>query len=245
MPYESVTDLIRMIDERAAKILRERGRGSIRSKIDPAYAGSGDPKERRPEESATPNITKPVLLAFGLANETGAAVASDEIVLTPDGKYIVGKIGTPGGGVNASKWGGVQWVTPGNTTTLLTAATERNTTSNSYVEVKRFALAQPGRYRVAMSLARSGGTTNAKLQLLLPDGSWVDVSSVASSTSTHPTFSTHNVDMTVTANSPGMILRVVYLNTLGATNVSHIKDVSVRFDLTNAAGALYSAVISD
>ncbi len=246
MPIGSVTELIQVIDDRAKKVMRKEARGSVVSFVDPAYPGSGQFKDRRPNETSTPNITHPILRVFGLAHGNGSAVAGDKVIYTPDGKYAIGIEGDPGGDVNANQWGGHSWVIPGSTNTLLSADTERSTTSASYTEVKRFALANPGRYRVTLELARSGGSgTNAKLQFMLPDGTWVDCSSVATSSSTYPTFSTHTLDMTVTVNAPGTILRVVYQNNVGGGNTSYIKNVSVKFDLTIAAPALYSAVITD
>ncbi len=140
------------------------------------------------------------------------------------------------------------WATPGNTTTHLTANTERSKTgagSDSYSDVKRFYLGLPGRYRVTLELARtSGATTSAKLQLELPDGTRVDASTVANSSSTHPTFSSHTLDMNITANQAGMFLVVQY-KTDSSAQTAYIKNVVVRYDEARSQPALYSSVITD
>lgn len=232
------SDLLKMI-RRVASDSLGNVRSAFKSLSDPSYV-SGNLKTKRPGESAAANKTKKILLAYG----TKRAAASDSIVEIPVGNdtilAAIGDVGT----FDADTWLGVSWVAPSSTNTLDSANTERNTTSTTFVEVKRFNLSFPGRYRVAMELARSANTTEAKLQLLLLDGAtWVDASTVATSVSTHPTFSSVSMDMNVTANCAGMILRVVYRNDIGGT--SYIKNVSVKYAQATATLTLYHAVQLD
>lgn len=238
---------LRAIEEKHGRALR----GIIPSSIDSSYS-SGNPKTKRPGESAAANAEKQVIGVYGVAPITASARAAE--IPFGDGTFA---LGTPLDVTSSSLityaklqlvFGYAFPVTPGNTNTHLTANTEHSKTGagmDSYSDVKRFYLGRPGRYRVSLQLSRTGGsTTSAKLQLELPDGTRVDASAEASSTTTNPSFSSHNVDMTITANHAGMFLVVQYKGTLTA-QTAYIKNCVVKSDDATTLPALYEVVITD
>lgn len=241
-----IDQVIKSIDERVDRGLRQV-RAGMKSEIDPAYT-SGNPKTKRPGESAAANTTKKVLIPYILV----APSASDNIVeiQVGDDTIVAGKIGDAPTSVvlNAATWGGQVLATPGNTVTHLSANTERSKTgagADVFSDVKRFYLGVRGRFRISLELARSAVTTvQAKVQLELPDGTRVDCTTTASSTTNHPSFSSHNLDMTITANHEGMFLVVQYKND-NIVQTAYIRNVQVKYDEIATMPARYSVVITD
>jgi hypothetical protein len=218
---------------------------SFKSKLDPSYT-SGDPKTKDPGDGSAANIQYKAFIAYGIATPA----ANDDVVkiALEGGGYAIGKLGSPGGTINASQWGGQVIATPGNTVTHLQALTERSKTglgSDSYSDVKRFYLGVRGRLRITLQLSRSAATTvSAKGQLELLDGTRVDCTTVANSTTNNPSFSSHTLDMNVTADHEGMLLVVQYKND-NTAQTAYIKNVEIKYDETSTMPARHSSVITD
>lgn len=224
-----------------------RLRGASKSLIDSAYS-SGDPKTKRAGESAAANVTKKINVPFAIRPLAASLTVKEDPL--GDETVIMGSVESVGtsGQILATQLNFALPVTPGTTNTHHTANTEHSKTGTGmdvYSDVKRFYLGRPGRYRVSIQLSRTGGSiTSAKLQLELPDQTRIDASAEASSTTTNPSFSSHNLDMTITANHPGMFLVIQYKGTLTA-QTAYIKNCVVKSDDAVTSPALYEAVITD
>lgn len=83
------TDLIKIIDRR---VEQRRTRQALKVAIDSAYT-TGQPKTKRPEDSAATGKTKQVLLCHCLAPPTAGGTAIEQPV--GDDSVVLGQIGTP------------------------------------------------------------------------------------------------------------------------------------------------------
>jgi hypothetical protein len=242
-PARFVRNIAQIVEARLQKVAGAFGKAKV-----PSGYTTGNPTMQLPEETTATlgTRTHPVLQIFGPWG-SNAIAANDPIIYGRDGagnRVPLGKL------VNASDliidaqaWGSVGWVQPGAATSYLTAPSERSTTSASYVDVKRFVVGRPGRYRVNLFLSRSGGQADAKVQIERNDGSRLDASSVASyNGAVNPTFGGFTLDMNQTI-WPGQFIVVQYKNDGAST--AYIKDVTVSFSEATGAQTPYSATITD
>lgn len=199
-PTKIVELLDRVHDQRAKS--REQG-GAVKAQIPAAYV-SGNPTVQLPNESASSLGSKTHRIVMPFSNRTFPPTASQSVSVLFDGdrnRVINGVITDLSSYViDSDLWMGVRPVTPG-ATSLDTAATERSTTSTTYVKVKEFDTSIPGRYRFTFRLSRSAGVASAIVRILQPDGiTYLDASvAVTENAAAYPTFSaTKTMDMTVT-----------------------------------------------
>jgi hypothetical protein len=141
---------------------------------------------------------------------------------------------------------GLRPVAPGNTV-IVSDNTEESTTSATYVTAKTFHLTRPGSYRVTGELARSGGTSRAKLAIQWSDGTEVDASSEATLTggALHPTYPAGG-NFTLDMNKPlpwGGVLLVKFANDSGAAQTAYLQNVSIKYADATASMTPYDAAI--
>jgi len=240
--------LIESIDERIRRGVRSV-RTSHKSSIDPAYAGSGNPKTKRPGEASAANITKRHIAAYSLK----AMSASDNIVETQVGEDTVidGAISSIGdsGLITAAQlaWVTSYWVTPGNINTLpVSITTERSVFGDVFTDVKEVRLGPPGRYRVSLQLARSGAAApECKLEIKMPDGTRIAASNLLSTPSAvYPSFgAATNLDMNMTAPMNANLYVMLHSTVTGQT--AYIRNVIVRYTATETLPNFGGGVIVD
>ncbi|HKS42149.1 MAG TPA: hypothetical protein VJX74_16145 [Blastocatellia bacterium] len=222
-----------LVQEITEKYLAARGLSVVSKAIIPASYVSGNPPIQQGHETSTSfgAKTHKIVVPFGLL--TTKPTASDAIVFGSDAdgnRVIVGKVVDANAAVSDSiSIAALRPVEPGNTV-LLAADTEQSTTSNAFVEVKRFKVSRPGRYRVKLELARSGGTAQAVVKVRLLDGSLITATSTASqNTLTYPTFgAVQSFDMTISADW-GSIISVYLLNDSGPAQTAYIRNVRLCY----------------
>lgn len=238
-----------VIQDIIGKYLAKRGQAGVSKAIIPASYVSGNPTIQQGHETSStfgPKTHK-ILAPFGLMSTKPAA--GDAVVFgsDPDGnRVIIGKVvDATSAAIDSISLAALRPVEAGNTV-LLAADTEQSTTSATYVEVKRFAVTRPGRYRVKGELARSGGTTQAIVRVRLSDGTIVDASAAASqSTLTYPTFgAVFSLDMTVSVNW-GAIISVYLLNNSGPAQTGYIKNVKLCYQDITTPLLPHDAVLVD
>jgi hypothetical protein len=226
-------------------VVRQPG---VSKAIIPAAYVSGNPQIQQWHESSTTLATKTHKVVQAYGNRFAAPAASDSIAIghDPDGnKEVLGKIVSVGSAITDSEYlMGLRPVTPG-ATLLLTANTERSTTSASFVTLKKFFVTRPGKYRVKGELSRDGNTAEARVALEMPDASIVSASASATyAGAVYPTFgSQFTLDMTISA-AWGMAIVVQLLNQGGGL-ASYIQNVTVNYADATANLASYDAVVTD
>lgn len=228
--------------------IQATGATGIAKGIIPAAYASGNPQIQQAHETSTTLGTKTYKVTQAIGNRAAALAASDSIDYgyDPDGnKFILGKIVDVGSGVfDADYLMGLRPVAPGNTL-LLTANTERSTTSSSLVVVKRFYVTRPGKYRIKGELSRTGGVTTGEVAIELPDGTYVSTGSATQSTLTYPTFgSQFTIDMSVSVPW-GSFLVIRLSNDSGPAQTGYIQNVTVNYTDATAALSTTDFVLTD
>lgn len=214
----------------------------------PAGYVSGNPPLQLPSESASTLGTKTHKVFQPFSNRTSPPAASQSVsaFYDPDRNRIVGGVIVDRSSylIDSDSWMGVNPVTPGNTS-LDSGATERSTTSTSYVKVKEYIVSIPGRYRFQFRLSRTGGAVaSAIVRILKPDGiTYLDASvAVTENTAAYPTFSaTKTADMTISVF--GLSQVSIWLKT--TTGTSYIDQSADLFALATAALVPHHATLVD
>lgn len=197
------TQLTQKIAEFQEQQNRKRGMAGFAKAIIPAAYVSGNPTLQLASETASTLGSKTHKVHQPFSNRTAPPVASQSVGVLYDAdrnRIVSGPIVDASAYViDSDLWMGVRPVTPGNTS-YDTGATERSTTSTTYVKVKEFDVSIPGKYRLQFRLSRTGGVASAIVRILQPDGvTYLDASAaVTENAVTYPTFSaTKTADMTV------------------------------------------------
>lgn len=237
--------LTRLINRRLAKI----GLAGVQFATIPSSFSTGNPTLLLPQElaAALPAGTKAHKVVAPFTQRLGAPAAGQIVAVTYDNdenRIVAGKIVDLSAVVVDSDYlMGVRPVAPGNTV-LLSANTERSTTSATFVEAKSFFLSRPGRYRFVFDMTRTGGQSDARIAFERPDGTIEPASSTASHSGVQsPTYpAAFTLDMNVSLPWGGFV-RLEYRNASGGT--AFVRNCSVRYADASAAITVYDAVRTD
>lgn len=231
------------------QILREYGLdvvGNTKATISASGLGVGIPLTLPHETSVTagPKLHKQIQ-PYG--NRSAAPSAGDAVAVTIDrnnNRAVIGKYVNNGEVItDADRFLGIVAAAPGNTL-LLSQDSEVSTTSASFVDVNKFHVDRMGLYRIKVELARSGGTTQARVVRKLRDGTVVVVTgTINQSTLTYPTFGiVQTLDMTVPVTW-GDILYFQLLNTSGPAQTAYAQNCRIYYQNALATITPYDAVL--
>lgn len=219
--------------------------GVAKGKVPSGYI-SGNPTIQQAWESAAGTKTHKVVAP--ISNRNGMLSASQSIAYgfdTDGNRFVQGKLSDVSGVIVDSDYlMGLRPVTPGNTV-LLSANTEETTISTTYEKKKEFFVTRPGKYRVTFELARTGGTTFALVMLLYPGGTYVAAGAEQSlGATTHPTYTSKTVDMTVSAWW-GCQIAIFLKNDSGPGQTGYIQNAVLKYADATASLASQDAVLLD
>ena len=241
------TELYRVIERMIEQKLRRLGVSGVQFGHIPSGYVSGNPALLLPEEATPGTKTQKVIQPY--SNRTSPPVASQLAPIAfdkDDNRAPLGQlVDLSAYLLDADLVMGLRPVAPGNTQ-LLAADTEQSTASATYVEVKRFKVTRPGRYRIKGQLSRTGGTARAIVRVRLPDGTEVDATAEATYSGTvFPAYGAQfSLDMAVTLDW-GAILKVYLLNDSGPAQTAYIKNVKLCYADASAALVPHDAVLVD
>lgn len=222
--------------------------GNTKATISSSGLGSGIPL-KLPHETTVTAGTKLHKQIQPYGNRNAAPVAGDSVAVHIDrnnNRWVAGKYVNNGDAVvDADYFLGMEVAAPGNNV-LQSAPTEQSTNSATYAKLKEFYDARPGKFRVTFELARTGGTVQAIVRVLLPNGSYVDASAVATLTTTaYPTFTAKTLDTTIDSGLHGSTIAIFLLNTSGPAQTSYIQSAQLKYQRATASLSPYGAVLLD
>lgn len=143
--------------------------------------------------------------------------------------------------LNAPKWGGVQWATPGNTNTEVTQNTEQSFTGSTFTAKKRWTSSRPGCFRVTFDLKKStSDTAEARVIWKTPSGDIIIISGTASEFGT--SYTAKSLDTSV-AVPMGAELHIQIRNTGGGS--AEVRNNVVKFDNAASAPTLAAQSLED
>lgn len=144
----------------------------------------------------------------------------------------------------ATGWRGVNFVIPGNTSTLATLNNEQSTSNTSFTTVKRLRVPYPGTYRFVFDLKRDAGlsaTATARVVLITASGDVVAVS--GETTTTSASYGSKTLDMTVTV-WPGDVL-ALQLKTDNGSSPAYAQNLLVKYSTATSDPTVSGSVLLD